>query len=141
MISVVVAVVIVIAGIGLAAVIRRRDTGRMAQGPRWSVPAQLERRDFADPDAERLVVVFSSDTCDACAHTWDQVNELVEPAGDTAVDRVSYQDRSDLHDRYGIDAVPTLLVADREGVVQRSFVGPPDTAELVEVLAGPQDGV
>ncbi len=135
--SFVVAAVIVIAGIGIAAVIRRRDTGRMAQGPRWSVPAQLERRDFADPDAERLVVVFSSDTCDACAKTWTQVNELVGAAADTAVERVSYQDRGDLHDRYGIDAVPTLLVADREGVVQRSFVGPPDATELVEVLAGP----
>ncbi|HET8929661.1 MAG TPA: thioredoxin family protein [Acidimicrobiales bacterium] len=136
MIEFVVAAAIVIAGIGVAAVIRRRDAGQMAQGRRWSVPAQLERRDFADPEADRLVVVFSSDTCDVCAQTWQQVNELVTPASGTAVDRVSYQDRSDLHDRYGIAAVPTLLVADGEGVVQRSFVGPPDAAELAEVLTG-----
>lgn len=135
MIEVVVAFVIVVAGIGVAAVIRRRDERQMAQGRRWSVPAQLERRDFADPESDRLVVVFSSDTCDVCAQTWKQVNELIAPGSDTAVDRISYQDRSDLHDRYGIDAVPTLLVADREGVVQRSFVGPPDATELAEVLA------
>lgn len=132
MIQIVVAVVIVVAGGAVAAVIRRRDAGRLAQGNRWSVPAQLERRDFAEPTAERLVALFSSDTCDACAATWEQLERLVRPG--TAIDKISYQDRADLHDRYGIDAVPTLLVADREGVVERSFVGPPDPDELAEVL-------
>ena len=56
MIEVVVAVVIVVAGIAVAAVIRRRDAGRLAQGSRWSVPAQLERRDFTAPGADWLVV-------------------------------------------------------------------------------------
>ena len=133
MTQIVVAVVIVVVGIAVAAVIRRRDAGRLAQGKRWTVPAQLERQDFADPAAERLVVVFSSDTCDACARTWQRVEALVGPG--TAIDRVSYQERADLHDRYGIEAVPTLLVADREGVVERSFVGPPDPDELAQALA------
>lgn len=133
MIQIVVAVVIVVAGIAVAAVIRRRDAGRLAQGERWSVPAQLERRDFVDPEAERLVVVFSSETCDVCARTWQRVEQLAPPG--TAIERVSYQERPDLHDRYGIDAVPTLLVADHEGVVERSFVGPPDADELTEALA------
>lgn len=132
-IQIIVAVVIVVAGVVVAAVIRRRDGGTMARGRRWSVPAQLERRDFAEPDAERLVVVFSSETCDACAATWERVVALA-PAG-TVTENVSYQERADLHDRYGIDAVPTLLVADAEGVVQRSFVGPPDADALAEALA------
>ncbi len=133
MIQIVVAVVVVVAGLIVAAVIRRRDTSQMARGANWSVPAQLERADFADPDAERLAVVFSSATCDACARTWELLGEMA-PSG-MALDRVSYQDRQDVHDRYGIDAVPTLVIADREGVVLASFVGPPATGELAEALA------
>ncbi len=133
-IEIAVAAAIVVAGVAVAAVIRRRDTGRLAQGRRWSVPAQLERQDFADPAAPRLVVVFSSETCEVCARTWDRVRDLVGDAEDTAVELVSYQTRGDLHDRYGIDAVPTLVVADHEGVVERSFVGPPEDTELTEAL-------
>lgn len=133
----IIAVLVVVIGLVVAQVIRRRDASSMAQGSRWAVPAQLERRDFVDPDAERLVVVFTSETCDACAATWEALVDLVGP--ETAIERVSYQERADLHDRYGIDAVPTLLVADRDGVVQRSFVGPPDTSELVEALQSSPD--
>lgn len=129
----IVAVLLVVAGVVVAAVIRRRDSGEMVRGRRWSVPAQIERRDFTDPEADRLVVVFSSRTCDACAATWERVRRLSRSG--TAIQNVSYQDRGDLHDRYGIDAVPTLLVVDREGVVERSFVGPPDDDELASVLA------
>lgn len=130
--QVVIALVIIVAGLVVAILIRRRDSGSMAHGERWSVPAQLERSDFDGQDAERLVVVFSSATCDACARTWERVNAHVGP--DTAVTEVSYQERRDLHDRYGIDAVPTLVVADREGIVLASFVGPPGEDELIEAL-------
>ena len=133
MIQIVVALLIVAAGVGIAYVVRRRDAGTFAKGERWSVPAQLERTDFEDPRAERLVVVFSSQTCDACATTWERVQDIAEEG--TALQQISYQDRQDLHDRYGIDAVPTLVVADAEGVVLRSFVGPPSVTELTEALA------
>lgn len=133
-IQIVVAAVIVVAGVITAALVRRRDAGQMARGKRWSVPAQLDRRDFDDPDADRLVVVFSSETCDACASTWERTLDLVGSIPGTVAQRVSFQQRPDLHERYGIDAVPTLVVADREGAVQRSFVGPPDAAELNEAL-------
>lgn len=137
MAQVFIAVAIVMVGIIVAYVVRRRDTQRMARGDSWSVPAQLERSDFADPQANRLVVVFSSATCGACARTWQRVNELAPPG--FALDEVSYQDRRDLHDRYGIDAVPTLVIADAEGVVQASFVGPPSDIELAEALSTSTD--
>jgi hypothetical protein len=54
---------------------------------------------------------------------------------DVAVQDVSYQQRRDLHDRYGIEAVPVVLVADTEGVVRASFVGPPPAAELWAAVA------
>ncbi|MBS1849131.1 MAG: thioredoxin family protein [Actinobacteria bacterium] len=132
MIAFVVAALVVVSGVVVAALVRRRDSGRMAGGTRWSVPAQLERRDFVQPETPRLVVVFASDTCDACSATWDRVTGLAD--ADTAVERVSYQDRPELHERYGIDAVPTLVVADAEGVVLRSFVGPATEDELATAL-------
>ncbi len=133
MIQLVVAVAIVVVGVGVAYWVRRHDSGSFARGERWSVPAQIERGDFVEPHTPRIVIVFSSQTCDACATTWERLGELV---GDhVATQLVSYQDRRDLHDRYGIDAVPTLIVADLEGVVERSFVGPPSVEELTEALA------
>ncbi|HEY4332527.1 MAG TPA: hypothetical protein VGM78_08160, partial [Ilumatobacteraceae bacterium] len=36
----------------------------------------------------------------------------------------------DLHTRYKIDAVPTLVIADREGVVRASFLGPVSATDL-----------
>lgn len=133
-VQIIVAVAVVVAGVVAAALVRRRDAGQMARGKRWSVPAQLDRNDFDDPGADRLVVVFSSETCDACASTWERTLGLVGSLPGTVAERVSFQQRPDLHERYGIDAVPTLVVADREGVVQRSFVGPPGEAELNEAL-------
>lgn len=135
MIQIVVAVAIVVVGAVVAYVVRRRDAGTFARGERWSVPAQLERMDFDEPHTPRIVVVFTSQTCDACATTWERVLEVV--TDDMARQEVSYQERRDLHDRYGIDAVPTVLVADVEGVVEGSFVGPPSVDELTEMLAGP----
>lgn len=89
MIQVVVALLIVAAGVGIAYVVRRRDTGTFAKGERWSVPAQLERTDFEAPRTERLVVVFSSETCDACATTWERLQDIVEQG--TAIQQVSYE--------------------------------------------------
>ena len=62
------------------------------------------------------------------------------------VDDVEHPQRRDLHDRYGIESVPTLVVADREGVVTWSFVGPPPSMAIVELiedlgLMPPDDGV
>ena len=78
------------------------------------------------------MVVFSSATCDACASTWERVQALAD--ADTAVQDVSYQEHQKLHDRYGIDAVPTVVVADAEGAVVASFVGPPSETDLVTAL-------
>lgn len=133
MVQVLIAVAVVGAGVVVAYVIRRRDAGSFTRGERWSVPAQLERTDFDEPHTPRIVVVFTSETCDACATTWERVLDVV--TDDMARQQVSYQDRRDLHDRYGIDAVPTVVVADLQGVVEGSFVGPPSVDDLTEMLA------
>ncbi|MDP1819863.1 MAG: thioredoxin family protein [Acidimicrobiales bacterium] len=99
----------------------------------YAVPAQVDRHDFPRPDAPWLVVVFSSATCDSCAGVWDRARHL-ESASVAVVD-VEVARQKGLHDRYGIDAVPTTLVVDAGGVVQQSFLGPVTATDLWAAVA------
>lgn len=129
---VVVAAVLVAVAVVVAIVLDRRSKADAPTQGRWSVPSQLDRADFAAPTSPWLVVVFSSATCSTCAAALDAAREVA--GADVALDDVEVGARRDLHDRYLIDAVPTLVVADDEGVVRASFVGPPDAGELQEAL-------
>lgn len=128
-------VVIVLGAVaaGVAAVLRRRGQDAPQQGPSYAVPSQLDRGDFARPDAPWLVVVFSSSTCLACQGTWEKAQLLESDA--VATQEVEALERKDLHERYGVDAVPLVVVADAGGVVRRSFVGPPTATDLWAALA------
>lgn len=114
--------------VAVAGVLRARSRPPAPTRTGWTVPDQLDRQDFTRPEAEWLVALFSSDTCLACQGTWEKV-ALLESAG-VAVQDVSFQADRALHDRYGIEAVPVVVVADAEGVVRSSFVGPPSAADL-----------
>ena len=66
----------------------------------YSVPEQVDRADFADPERPWLVAVFTSSTCDACQGTWEKAKHV---ASDTvAIDEIEANERRDLHDKYGI---------------------------------------
>ena len=130
---VVVVLVLVLVAVAVAEVIRRRTAQPAPVRTGTLAPGQLDRGDFARPDAEWLVVLFSSDTCLSCGGAWEKV-ELLE-SGAVAVERVSFQADRERHERYGVDAVPLVLVADVEGVVQATFVGPPSAADLWASLA------
>ena len=130
---------IVVLAAGVAFVVRRRRPEPPTQG-RWPVPTQLDRADFDRPDAPWLVVVFSSDTCLSCADAVEKAEVLA--GAEVAVQDVGVAAHPDLHRRYGIDAVPVTVVADRDGVVRASFVGAPSATDLWAVMAelrGPQD--
>ncbi len=128
----------VLLAVGLAAVVavvavvleRRRPQPPTQR--RWAVPDQLDRSDFERPGAPFLVAVFSSATCDSCAQTVAEAQHMA--SGDVVVQEVDVSGRGDLHHRYNIEAVPTLVVADREGVVRASFVGPVPDGGLEEVF-------
>ena len=138
MIPFVIAGVLVLVAVGVALVLQRRtDRGGPAQGSSWTVPVQLNRPDFVRPEASWLVVVFSSATCLTCAGTWAKVQPLESP--EVATENVTFQDQRELHDRYNIDAVPTVVVADHEGVVRASFLGQPTTTELWSAIADVRD--
>ena len=50
----------------VAVIVERRRPEAPTQGT-WPVPAQLDRADFARPEAPWLGAVFTSATCDSCA--------------------------------------------------------------------------
>lgn len=131
------AVCLVAIAVVVAVVLDRRQKRDAPTQPRWSVPGQLDRADFARPDAPWLLAVFTSATCDSCRGTVDKARVL--DCDDVAVVEVEVGTRKDLHDRYGIDAVPLLVVADAEGVVRASFVGPPTATDLWAAVAEVRD--
>jgi hypothetical protein len=123
-----------------AAVLQRRTAARAAPAPTGgagTVPAGVRRADFTRPDAPWLVVLFSSKGCESCRGTWSKVEPLASDA--VAVADVAWQTGSDLHRRYGIEAVPTVLVVDTEGEVRASFVGPPTAADLWAAVAAARE--
>lgn len=125
------AVVVAIAAV-IAVLVERRRPAPPTQA-QWSVPAQLDRDDFDRPEAPWLVAVFTSATCESCALARDKA--VVLASTDVAVQEVEVTARRDLHDRYGIDAVPAILVADGDGVVRKSFLGPPSATDLWAAVA------
>jgi len=116
----------------IAILVQRRRPGPPT-GVDHTVPTQLDRNDFDNSDVEWLVVVFSSSTCASCAGVVERAGALESRA--VAVQDVEVGARKDLHDRYKIDAVPTLVIADREGVVRASFIGPVNASDLWGTMA------
>lgn len=121
----------------VAIIVQRRRPQAPTQG-RWSTPAQLDRGDFDSPEVPWLVAVFSSATCDSCQDTLAKAQVLA--AAEVVVQDVEVGIRPDLHKRYGIDAVPIVVVADHEGIVRESFVGPPSATDLWEAVARARAG-
>ena len=102
-----------------------------------SVPEQLDRADFASPSAPWLVAVFTSATCSSCADV--QAKDEVLGSDDVAIDVIEYQTRRDLHQRYRIDSVPLVVIADDAGVVQQHFLGPVTATDLWAAVAAARD--
>ncbi|HUP69508.1 MAG TPA: hypothetical protein VM142_06795 [Acidimicrobiales bacterium] len=127
------AALLVAVAAAVAFVLRRRATTAPPTQAKWAVPTQLDRNDFAEPDLDWLVVVFTSATCDSCKEAVAKGRVLASPQ--VGFQEVAYQDAKVLHTRYGVEAVPTTVMADAEGVVQASFVGAPTATDLWAALA------
>ena len=116
---------------GFAAALGRRTAAPSSNT--HHVPSVLDRRDFVRPDAPWLVAVFTSSTCDTCAGVWERADLLT--SDEVATQRIDYQDDKKLHERYNIDGVPTLVVADADGTVKRAFLGPVTATDLWAAVA------
>ena len=114
----------------------RRKTEAPTQ-PRWRAPSQLDRGEFSRPQAQWLVAIFSSATCNSCAKVVAQAAVL--ECAEVVIENIDYNLRAETHRRYHIDAVPTLVIADQLGVVRASFVGPMTATDLWAALAELRD--
>lgn len=129
-----VVVALVVLAVAVAELFRRRRSDAPTQGGALHhVPTQIDRRDFEGVDADWLVVVFSSATCGSCAETLGRAGIMSSDA--VAVAEVEVSAHPELHRRYGIDAVPIVVIADRRGVVRKSFVGPVSATHLWAAMA------
>jgi thioredoxin-related protein len=128
----VIAAAVVIVAVAVSLVLRRRKPQAPTQ-PRMNVPLQVDRADFDEPDVPWLVAVFSSATCSTCADVVAKSKALA--TRQVAVMDVEYTAHRDLHKRYDIDAVPTVIVVDEQGVVRASFLGPVTATDLWAAVA------
>jgi hypothetical protein len=126
----------VVVGVGVALlaslVMRRRRPDAPTQGG-FQLPTQVDRGDFPGADVPWLVLLFTSATCNACA---DMVQKArVVESREVAVADIEYAANRDLHERYRIDAVPSLIVVDSAGTVRAGFLGPVKAQDLWAAIA------
>ena len=132
-VRIVIAVAILAVAGGVAWWLERRRVAAPPTQGRAVVPQQLDRNDFARPDAPWLVVLFTSEHCDSCAGLYDKAKPLESP--DVSVTEVEYGANPELHRRYKIDAAPITVLVDSAGVTRESFVGAFAATELWNALA------
>ncbi len=129
-------IALALAGVAVvvALVVARRGADRPTAAPvQHSVPSQLDRNDFTGPERPWLVAVFTSASCSTCS-------AVAAAAGVLESDQVAVQElevgaQPELHARYDITAVPVTLLADADGVVGRSFLGPVSATHLWAAMA------
>ena len=123
----------VIAGALAVAWLYRRYRPSTPTAPTYSIPTRLERWDFAQPNTEWLLAVFTSKTCSTCAAVMKAAESLADDA--LAVQEVEFRRHGELHRRYTVDAVPLAVLADHAGTVCASLAGPATEAELSALVA------
>ena len=128
-----IAIAVVVGALVTSAVIRRTRRVDVPTQPTYQLPVQLDRADFQQPSTPWLVVVFWSSTCTTCA---DVVRKsAVLASRDVVVHNVDYSTDRHLHDKYTIDAVPIVAIADHAGVVRAGFIGPVSATDLWAAVA------
>lgn len=127
--------VLIVVAVVVAIVLQRRKPAPPT-GTEWNVPVQLDRSEFSRPDAPWLVAVFTSSTCDACAGVWSKAVHLeAGPDGPVCVQELEAVVDAEIHRRYGIDAVPLVLIVDADGIVRQHFIGPVTATDLWAAVA------
>ena len=117
---------------------RKRQVDAPTQGAS-EVPSQIDRSDFVRPDAPWIVLAFTSATCQTCSDIERKVRVL--ETNSVAIQILEYTAERELHQRYKIDAVPAVLMADANGVVQANFLGPVSATDLWAAFARARDSV
>ncbi len=135
--SLIVAAVIVAVVSGVAILLRSRRTVDAPTQKTWMVPTQIDPSDLGDSDSDWSIVVFTSGTCHVCADVVNKAEALRSRHVDVV--EVEHGINRRTHEKYGIDAVPTLVVCDRSGVVRHSILGPVSATDLWAAVARVRD--
>lgn len=117
---------------------RERRVDAPTQGAS-EIPSQIDRSDFVRPEASWIVLAFTSATCQTCSDIERKVRVL--ETSSVAIQILEFTAERELHERYKIDAVPAVLMADANGVVQANFLGPVSATDLWAALARARDSV
>lgn len=128
-----VVLVVAVVAVGLLVARFARRPTPVASPVTFAAPERIERADFVSPETPWLVAVFSSSTCHTCADVWSKASVLA--SDEVAVTDVEVGEAPELHRRYGIAGVPITVVADRDGLVRASFIGPVSATHLWAALA------
>ena len=138
MLQLLIVVAVAIAAIIVGVAASKQRPAPPAAPTSHEVPAQIDRDDFARPDADWLVAVFTSATCETCKKVLDAAAVL--DSDFVAVTNIEVAADAALHERYNVTAVPIVVMADKAGVVRGSFLGPPSAADLWAKLAEIRQG-
>lgn len=130
--EIVVGLAIMAAAIGLGLLLRSRRTLPAPTQGRHAFPRQLDRDDF-ESKAPWLVAVFTSATCETCADIARKAEVLA--ASEVGVVQIEFGAERRLHSKYAIEAVPIVVIADREGVVRFGHAGPLSATDLWAAFA------
>lgn len=128
----VLAAALIAVAIVIAVLLKRRRPAAPTQ-PRAEVPAQIDRADFPGTDKPWLVAVFTSATCASCERATSKAAVLASE--EVAYAEVPWQTQAEIHERYGITTVPTIVLCGPDGVVGASFVGAPSATDLWAAMA------
>ena len=111
-----------------ALVLRRRSAVDAPTQKVFAAPTQIDRSDFPTAEHQWLVAAFTSETCHVCADMLAKAH--VVASNSVSVVELEYSAFKDLHSKYNIEAVPTIIVTDDRGVVHKSFIGPVSATDL-----------
>ena len=137
MTSVVLALVIGAIVVVAALVIRQKRVVDVPTQKVFSAPTQIDRTDFPGVQQEWMIAVFTSATCHACSDMLAKAQ--VAASKNVAIVEIEYSDKKELHLKYNIEAVPTMVVSDIRGVVHKSFLGPVSATDLWAGIASVRD--
>ncbi|MEM7285324.1 MAG: hypothetical protein AAF480_03150 [Actinomycetota bacterium] len=127
--------VVVLVVVAVAAAIAYLVNGRSPDAPstpQFAAPQQLDRSDFERPETPWLLALFSSETCLSCHDARAVLSDV--SFSSVVVQDLPVESHKAVHDRYGVDAVPIVTLADTEGVVRWSWLGAPPQEAVRDAL-------
>jgi len=102
------------------------------------VPVQIHRGDFPHPEIDWLIAIFTSESCDACTAVLRSAQSIDSAAVHVA--KIDSTKNEKIYKLYDIDAVPLLLLANKNGVVLYYHRGPIPTDQLYKDIEEATEG-